>query len=549
MIALVGCDGGPGGSGMDAGTDAGTAPGPDASSGTDAARQLDGGPTDAGASDAGRGDAGSSDAAPGDGGGSIDAGAADAGPGDAGLIDAALDAGLPSCVDEVLVLTGSSRTVTGSNHGAGNDLVPPSGCPQGSSAANGQDVAYAFSAPADGTYTFDTIGGAFDTVLYLLEASCADAVACNDNRVGRQSALSADLAAGETVVVVVEGRREEPFGDSDVGDFALTVTLDAPLEETACAGGVDEDRDGHVDCEDVDCRAAEPCDTQCRSAAASPITALDPSGPEASGDTTGALNNRDVESCRGHGGPDQAFAFQAPEAGWYGFEASVPRGAPNLYLLEEDCAGAELSCTSGPPLGAARIVHFLEAGQVVVVVDSSYTGAWEADITSTFAPAPPAAAGSSWWINEIMYDADVEPNDEWIELVNPTVEPLRLDGCRLEDDAAVHTIAGDVVIQPGEAVVLARSASSSRADGVYDALDFGNGGDVVRLRCGDVLIDEVSYDDAWPWPMTPDAVSIQVDARAFTNDSGGSWCSTPPEVPSYDGTHRGTPGTWNPLCS
>jgi hypothetical protein len=71
------------------------------------------------------------------------------------------------------------------------------------------DAAIAWTAPAAGTFSFDTAGSNRDndTIVHVHRATCAGAeLACNDNTSGTQSAARVTLAAGERVVVVVESR-------------------------------------------------------------------------------------------------------------------------------------------------------------------------------------------------------------------------------------------------------------------------------------------------------------------------------------------------------
>jgi hypothetical protein len=80
------------------------------------------------------------------------------------------------------------------------------------------EATYLFTAPADGSYTFDTAGSGFDTVLYLLDSTCGGIeLACNDDAapVDVTSAVTIDLFADQQVVVVVDG-----YG---IGSFVLNV--------------------------------------------------------------------------------------------------------------------------------------------------------------------------------------------------------------------------------------------------------------------------------------------------------------------------------------
>jgi hypothetical protein len=68
------------------------------------------------------------------------------------------------------------------------------------------DLAWEFTAPAAANYRFDTAGSTFDTVLTVLDGCGGAELACNDNAGGGvQSGVQVALAAGQTVVVVVDG--------------------------------------------------------------------------------------------------------------------------------------------------------------------------------------------------------------------------------------------------------------------------------------------------------------------------------------------------------
>src|SRR5690606_28332589 len=83
---------------------------------------------------------------------------------------------------------------------------------------NGPEVAYLWTAPADGSYVFDTFGSAVDTVLYLNEGGTCEGLelVCND-LVGPES-VTANLLAGETVYVVVDAW----FADAE-GNYNLYI--------------------------------------------------------------------------------------------------------------------------------------------------------------------------------------------------------------------------------------------------------------------------------------------------------------------------------------
>ena len=88
-----------------------------------------------------------------------------------------------------------------------------------------EDYVLQWTAPADGTYTFDLQGSSFDTVLALFEPSCSGReLACNDDCFGVQAALQYDMQAGQTVLIVIEG-----YG-GQTGSFQLSIRNGDALE-------------------------------------------------------------------------------------------------------------------------------------------------------------------------------------------------------------------------------------------------------------------------------------------------------------------------------
>jgi hypothetical protein len=126
--------------------------------------------------------------------------------------DGAVECPLP-CADGVVVPP-LPIVETGSTAVEADDTDPS--CVSSSAAP---DLAFQFTAPAAGTYRMSTEGSEFDTVLYVLDG-CGPELACNDDAAsgGLQSAVTVQLAAEQTVVVVVDG-----YG-SNSGRVTLTVS-------------------------------------------------------------------------------------------------------------------------------------------------------------------------------------------------------------------------------------------------------------------------------------------------------------------------------------
>lgn len=89
----------------------------------------------------------------------------------------------------------------------------------GSCGGAGNELAFQWTAPADGLYTLDTFGSAFDTVLYVQDSPCGAELACNDDAADLlQSQVQIMLAAGQTIVIVLDS-----FAPDEGGSFTLNI--------------------------------------------------------------------------------------------------------------------------------------------------------------------------------------------------------------------------------------------------------------------------------------------------------------------------------------
>lgn len=91
------------------------------------------------------------------------------------------------------------QTVSGDTTNRPNVLVPT--CVPSQSGESG----YLFTAPAADTYVFNTLSSMYDTVLHVRDLACGE-LACNDDAGGSVgSQVLVQLAAGQQVLVVVDG--------------------------------------------------------------------------------------------------------------------------------------------------------------------------------------------------------------------------------------------------------------------------------------------------------------------------------------------------------
>lgn len=105
---------------------------------------------------------------------------------------------------EIDIGSASPQTVAGTTLGEDDDFVQ--------TCSNGPDRLHLFTAPSAGSYTFDAIGSAYDTVI-AVHADCDGAeLACNDDFVGNPlcggyecSQVTVALQAGQQVIVAMSG--------------------------------------------------------------------------------------------------------------------------------------------------------------------------------------------------------------------------------------------------------------------------------------------------------------------------------------------------------
>jgi len=157
-------------------------------------------------------------------------------------------------------------------------------------------------------------------------------------------------------------------------------------------------------------------------------------------------------------------------------------------------------------------------------------------------------------ITEIMPDPTAfgDAAAEWFEVLNVATVSVDLGGLLVSDDGNDDfTIAGELIVPPGDYVVLGRNADPAQNGGVTldyaygTAMNLANAGDTVRIARGDRVVDEVVYGAGWALAA---GKSLSLDpgkARAADNDGAAAWCvgST-----LYNDKDRGTPGAANPGC-
>jgi hypothetical protein len=237
------------------------------------------------------------------------------------------------------------QTVTGDTTPLGDYFPAPSCGNLGS-----PDASYTFTAPATGRYVFDTAGSSYNTVLELHDGGCdGPVISCNDDSLGPQSRLTVDLAAGQTVLAVVDG-----FSGAS-GPFTLNVSEWEP----------------------------PPC----------PRVDLGSTIPQTYSGNSAGLDDVIAPPCgfSGGGGPEVTHGFTAPADGRYTFDAFGTGFSSILYMYDGTCTGPLLVCDES---GSGSITMPLSAGQsVIVVLDALFGdsgGAYTLNVSGVIAPPCPS---------------------------------------------------------------------------------------------------------------------------------------------------------------
>ena len=115
----------------------------------------------------------------------------------------------------------------------------------------GPEYTYAFVAPFDGTATVSVTTAVTTTRLFLLEGkgTGCDSTNC---RAASEGVLTFDMFAGQSYFLVVDS------SDVDSVEYAIAMECQ-PHHEQLCDDQVDDDDDGLVDCEDLDCLNTPDC--------------------------------------------------------------------------------------------------------------------------------------------------------------------------------------------------------------------------------------------------------------------------------------------------
>ncbi|MCB9680067.1 MAG: FG-GAP repeat protein [Alphaproteobacteria bacterium] len=148
-------------------------------------------------------------------------------------------------------------------------------------------------------------------------------------------------------------------------------------------------------------------------------------------------------------------------------------------------------------------------------------------------------------ITEAMVDPSVctDLNGEYIELLYTGSERILLRGLRVSDEVNTRTMTADTIVEPGDRIVLGRTAGFETCYGFAPAgltnLDLTNSGDLVRLSGDFGVIDELDF-------RASTGITIDPGVAIIVDDSiPGRVCGSTDSAPSGD---QGSPGGANGSC-
>ena len=173
------------------------------------------------------------------------------------------------------------------------------------------------------------------------------------------------------------------------------------------------------------------------------------------------------------------------------------------------------------------------------------------------APGVPVGPGGGLVITEVLYNpmAVTDEQGEWFEVANTSFVDIDVRGLTVSDPVGDHLIEGasPLWVKSGELAVFAKSGNPQANGGVNPLVVFGgislnNTGDLLVLRNGPIVLDEVSW--SLQGQLTPlEGVSMALDMDAWNsddNDEFGQWCAS---AVGFGAGDLGTPGEPNGYCT
>ncbi len=217
----------------------------------------------------------------------------------------------------------------------------------------------------------------------------------------------------------------------------------------------------------------------------------------------------------------------------------------NITALTVDVTAASLTSSNTVTLTTDPLTSGTEYTLVIDGVED-LAGNAMSNVSTTFTyTAPSNINPGDIIINEIHYNPDGDDVPyEFLEIYNTTSTSLSLTGITFEDDDGHSVDLTGTTIDGNGFVVIAQNDTTYSyltcpliSAGGYFGLS--NGGNHLFIKDGTTTIDSVFYDDASPWPTSPDGdgPSLELKNPSLDNSVATNWQA------SY--VNGGTPGATN----
>ena len=156
-------------------------------------------------------------------------------------------------------------------------------------------------------------------------------------------------------------------------------------------------------------------------------------------------------------------------------------------------------------------------------------------------------------ITEIMPDPSMVSDSygEWFEIFNSNDTSININGWIIKDlDDDYHIIGSEgleVIIEPGEYVVMARNDNQSLNGGIsvgyqYSNFTLSSNDEIILTNSSGAILDEVHYTDSWAYD---NGISMEIHDIELDNGIYENWFSS---IAQYGNGDYGTPGaSWQSL--
>jgi subtilisin-like proprotein convertase family protein len=401
-----------------------------------------------------------------------------------------------------------------------------------------------------------------------------------------------------------DGDGQTDCGDSDCSGISCglhgrvcqsgqCVCPGGEASESTCNDAADNDCDGAVDCADVDCDA-QPCGTfgriceagfcVCPGEPSGELTCDDGLDNDCDGQADCADDQCDGQVCAPAGATCENNQCLCP--GGEDPEVSCVDGTDNdcdgtADCADSDCEGvscgphgrvcvtgtcrcpsgatSELSCTNGQDDDCDGEVDCLDTdcdgrpcstgGHLCLTASCQCpAGTSEVDEICVRVPQP----GDLVITEFLVWPQGVATNrGQWFEIYNRAAEAVNLNGVIIENDGGQsETVGEDLLMLPDSFAVFGVEDDPAlnggvEVDYVYSQVLLAEPQDVLSLRYGAQLLDEVAYDGTYPVSM---GYSATLDPERFApdqNDTAADWCAA---RRMYNVTDYGTPKGPNDEC-